>query len=81
MATLSTQLNFLGANDLGAEWKTVDIGNSKLTIDLNKISSILPTDKVVIAKVVSTLTKDGATDPNSANIAQAEIEFVIKFEK
>lgn len=65
---------------MGAEWATIDLDSSTLTIDLNFVNNTVTVDKVVIAKVVSVITVDGATDTESVIIAQAQIEFAIKFE-
>ena len=65
---------------MGADWATINLDGGTLTINVNKTSSMLSADKVVIAKVVYTLMKEEAASQDSANIAQAKIEFVIKFE-
>ena len=65
---------------MGADWATIDLDSSTLTIDLKSARNIFKADKVVIAKVVSTLTKDGVIDQDSVNITQAELQFAIKFE-
>ena len=47
---------------MGAEWAIIDLGSSTLTIDLNFVNNTVTVDKFVIAKVVSVITVDGATD-------------------
>ena len=79
-ATLKTRLSFLGANDFSTRWISIDFGKNTLTVDLNSVRSKLDADQVVLVKVVSTFTIDVEADQDAVDIAQAETQFVIKFE-